>query len=192
MMNKTFEDCIDIVNEEIEKKRSLWHPPIFYIDFEDIAQIIRLHIYNKWSMWDQSRPLRPWIGQIVRNQFINALRDYYGNKMKNPNARAIEMALHLDSIPGESHFLESNDECLAFSLENLLEKLSLYLTPEEYLVFNKFYLEKRNTNELYDEVNESYPKLTQKAIRDLRDNVQKKVIRYVKSDFNNSDEEDYE
>ena len=30
-------------------------------------------------MWDQSRPLEPWIGRIISNQIRNLLRNHYGN-----------------------------------------------------------------------------------------------------------------
>ena len=30
-------------------------------------------------MWDQERPLEPWIGRIISNQIRNLLRNHYGN-----------------------------------------------------------------------------------------------------------------
>lgn len=78
-----FEDCIDIVDLAIKRQRAKWQlDAINWFDYEDVSQIIRLHIYNKWDMWDQSRPLEPWIGIIINNQIINQVRNHYGNYVK--------------------------------------------------------------------------------------------------------------
>ena len=33
-------------------------------------------------MWDQERPLEPWIGRIISNQMRNLIRNHYGNYVK--------------------------------------------------------------------------------------------------------------
>ena len=33
-------------------------------------------------MWDQERPLEPWIGRIISNQIRNLVRNHYGNYVK--------------------------------------------------------------------------------------------------------------
>jgi len=53
-----------------------------WISFEDVEQIIRVHIYQKWDQWDQKRDLKPWINKIISNQFKNILRNYYLNFAK--------------------------------------------------------------------------------------------------------------
>ncbi|MGA0317666.1 MAG: hypothetical protein ACO3LB_08275 [Flavobacteriaceae bacterium] len=80
---KRFEDCIDTIETAIRKQRSRWRLDcISWFDFEDVEQVIKLHIYNKWHMWDQKRPLEPWINIIVTNQIKNLVRNHYGNYMK--------------------------------------------------------------------------------------------------------------
>ena len=80
---KRFEDHIEIIEEAIRKQRSRWRLDcISWFDFEDVEQVIKLHIYNKWSMWDQERPLEPWINIIVTNQIRNLVRNHYGNYTK--------------------------------------------------------------------------------------------------------------
>ena len=80
---KRFEDCIDIVEEAIKKQRSRWRLNcISWFDFEDVEQVIKLHIYKKWDMWDQTRPLAPWVNIIVTNQIRNLVRNHYGNYIK--------------------------------------------------------------------------------------------------------------
>jgi len=79
----TYEEKIDIINEEIRKRKNKWFlDSIPWISFEDVEQIIRLHIYHKWDQWDQSRELKPWINKIISNQFKNILRNFYLNFAK--------------------------------------------------------------------------------------------------------------
>lgn len=77
---KTFEDSISIINEEIAKKSSRWTlRAIPSIDFDDVSQILRIHIFKKWPKYDQSKPLRPWLARLINNQIINLIRNYYSN-----------------------------------------------------------------------------------------------------------------
>lgn len=79
----TFEDKIDIICKAINKKRNKWQlNAITWMDFDDVAQIIKLHIYKKWPMWDQSKPLEPWIGRIISNQLKNLIRNNYTNYVR--------------------------------------------------------------------------------------------------------------
>jgi DNA-directed RNA polymerase specialized sigma24 family protein len=80
---KRFEDCSEIIDLAIQRQRNKWQlDAISWLDYEDVAQIIRLHIYNKWDMWDQSRPLEPWISRIIYHQIRNLIRNLYGNYTK--------------------------------------------------------------------------------------------------------------
>jgi len=80
---KRFEDYIEVIETAIRKQRSRWRLDcIAWFDFEDVEQVIKLHIYNKWDMWDQKRPLEPWINIIVTNQIRNLVRNHYGNYIK--------------------------------------------------------------------------------------------------------------
>jgi DNA-directed RNA polymerase specialized sigma24 family protein len=79
----TFEDKIDIICKAINKKRNKWHlNAITWMDFDDVTQIIKLHIYKKWPMWDQTKPLEPWIGRIISNQLKNLIRNNYTNYVR--------------------------------------------------------------------------------------------------------------
>ena len=75
----SFEDKIDEINKEIMKRRSKWQlSSISYMDFDDVAQIIRVHIFNKWHQWDQTRPLVNWLNTAITHQMINEVRNNYG------------------------------------------------------------------------------------------------------------------
>jgi len=75
-----FEDKINEINEALEKKRNKWDlNALASVDYDDIKQIIMTHIYKKWHLWDQNKPIEPWLNRVVSNQFKNLLRNYYGN-----------------------------------------------------------------------------------------------------------------
>jgi hypothetical protein len=76
----SFGEKITEIEEALERKRSKWDlDAVAYIDYDDIKQIIMTHIYKKWHLWDQSKPVEPWLNRVVSNQFKNLLRNYYGN-----------------------------------------------------------------------------------------------------------------
>ena len=57
-----FEENISIIDEEINKRRNKWTlSSIAWIDFEDISQILKIHIFKKWHLFDQEKPLLPWL-----------------------------------------------------------------------------------------------------------------------------------
>lgn len=85
MANKKqkYEDHQEIIEEELNKRRGKWFlTSLAWIDFDDVKQIIRLHLHKKWGLWDQSRPLKPWLNRIISNQLKNILRNYYSNFAK--------------------------------------------------------------------------------------------------------------
>jgi RNA polymerase sigma factor (sigma-70 family) len=76
----SFEDKLEQIEAALERKRSKWDlDAVAYVDYDDIKQIIMSHIYKKWHLWDQSKPIEPWLSRVVSNQFKNLLRNHYGN-----------------------------------------------------------------------------------------------------------------
>jgi RNA polymerase sigma factor (sigma-70 family) len=76
----TFESKILEINQEINKRKHKWSlTTLAWMDFNDVAQILRIHIYKKWKMYDPEKPLAPWINRIVSNQIKNLIRNNYGN-----------------------------------------------------------------------------------------------------------------
>ena len=76
----SFEDKLEQIEAALERKRSKWHlDAVTYIDYDDIKQVIMTHIYKKWHLWDQAKPIEPWLSRVVSNQFKNLLRNHYGN-----------------------------------------------------------------------------------------------------------------
>jgi len=77
---KKYEDKADVIDNEIRKRYYKWHlHAIAWFDFDDVAQIIRAHIFKKWDQWDQIRAIEPWVNKIISNQLKNILRNNYSN-----------------------------------------------------------------------------------------------------------------
>lgn len=76
----SFESLIDVINSEIVKRKSKWNlTAINWMDFSDVAQILRIHIYKKWHLYDYKKPLAPWVNRIISNQIKNLIRNNYSN-----------------------------------------------------------------------------------------------------------------
>jgi len=76
----SFEDKISEINQEINKRRHKWNlTTLAWMDFSDVSQILRIHIYKKWNLYDPKKPLAPWVNRIVSNQIKNLIRNNYGN-----------------------------------------------------------------------------------------------------------------
>jgi len=74
---KSFEECLSVIDGEIYKRKGQVHLYLNDFDFEDIAQIIRVHIYKKWHMVDEAQPLENWVNKIITRKIINFIRDNY-------------------------------------------------------------------------------------------------------------------
>jgi Fe-S-cluster containining protein len=80
-MKKTkFEERILEIDREIFKRKHKWSlTSLAWMDFNDVAQILRIHINNKWNQYDQAQALAPWVNRIITNQIRNLIRNHYGN-----------------------------------------------------------------------------------------------------------------
>ena len=77
---QSFESRIDEIDSEIKKRRSRWRlSSLSWMDFDDISQILRIHIFKKWYLYDENKPLAPWLNRIISNQIKNLVRNNYGN-----------------------------------------------------------------------------------------------------------------
>tara|TARA_Y100001973_G_scaffold105479_2_gene178826 strand:+ start:238 stop:924 length:687 start_codon:yes stop_codon:yes gene_type:complete len=75
-----FDDFINEINIEIAKRKAKWNlTAINWMDFDDVSQILRIHIYKKWHLYDVKKPLAPWLNRIISNQIKNLIRNNYGN-----------------------------------------------------------------------------------------------------------------
>ena len=80
---KKYEDYQDLIDRAIKKQKSRWRlDAIKWFDFEDVEQVVKSHIAQKWHMWDQSRPLEPWLSRVITNRMWNLIRNHYGSYIK--------------------------------------------------------------------------------------------------------------
>jgi len=76
----SFEEKIREIDNEIYKRRGKWHlTSLAWMDFNDVAQILRIHIYKKWALYNQTKSLAPWVNRIISNQMKNLIRNNYCN-----------------------------------------------------------------------------------------------------------------
>ena len=81
--NKSYSFYSEEIDNEIRKRRGKWRlSSLQWLDYDDISQIIRFHIFKKWDQWDQERPLLPWVNKIITNQLKNLIRNHYHSFVK--------------------------------------------------------------------------------------------------------------
>lgn len=133
----TFEGSINVIDAEIQKRRGKWNLTILaWMDFDDVAQIVRIHIWKKWQMYDQRKPLAPWLNRIISNQIKNLIRNNYGNFSRPCLKCAAAEGENLCSIYGkqcascplyanwEKTKKKAHDTKLPVSLENHIQEVS--------------------------------------------------------------------
>ena len=156
----SFEDKIDQIDAALERKRTKWHlDAVTYIDYDDIKQVIMAHIFKKWHLWDQSKPIEPWLSRVVGNQFKNLLRNHYGNfanpctekhyndhdestcpvcqkwRQKKKSAYDIKLAVPMENHIDEVADRKDNFVDLDASTQKLKLKMRLQLTTTHFTAF---------------------------------------------------------
>jgi len=80
MIKKTFEEMLPVIDESIRSRKNKWTlKAVPSIDYDDVSQLIRIHIWEKWEQWDQTKPIGPWVNAIIVHQIYNLLRNLYTN-----------------------------------------------------------------------------------------------------------------
>lgn len=75
-----YDNYKEVIDAEIAKRRYKWNlNSLAWLDFDDVSQIIRLHIYTKWDQYDPARPIQPWLNAVITTQMKNLVRNIYGN-----------------------------------------------------------------------------------------------------------------
>lgn len=75
-----YEDYSDIIDRELCKRKAKWTlTAITSFDWDDVCQIIRLHIFKKLHQYDTTRPILPWINAVISSQIKNLIRNNYSN-----------------------------------------------------------------------------------------------------------------
>lgn len=79
MVKLKFEDISAELDSILKSKRSFWSlGAICHMDYDDVCQIIRIHIYKQFAKWDQNRSFSKWAKEVVNNQISNLKEKHYG------------------------------------------------------------------------------------------------------------------
>lgn len=79
----TFEDKLGEIDAAIERRRHKWHlEALAWMDYDDVAQLLRMHIHRQWEKWDQTRPFDRWVATVVHHKTTNLLRNLYFNVVR--------------------------------------------------------------------------------------------------------------
>lgn len=164
----SFEDKIDQIDAALERKRTKWHlDAVTYIDYDDIKQVIMTHIFKKWHLWDQSKPIEPWLSRVVGNQFKNLLRNHYGNfanpctekhysdhdelacpvcqkwRQKKKSAYDIKLAVPMENHIDEVAHRKDNFVDLDASTQKLKLKMKMQLNNRHFTAFEMLFIENK-------------------------------------------------
>ncbi len=182
-----FEDFIDTIDEEISKRKNKWTlTSIAWMDFEDISQILKIHIFKKWHLYDQDKPLLPWLNRIISNQLKNLIRNNYSNYCKpclrcaaaepdsscsiygsqdgrcplykrwltkKKSAYDVKMALPLENHRSEIQESLTHASSIETGIAKLHQKLKETLKPNEWIVYESFYIQNKSEVEIAKQLN---------------------------------------
>ena len=188
----TFEESFDFINQEIRKRTNKWSlSSLNWMDFDDVSQIIRLHIYEKWHLYDVNKPLGPWLNRIISNQIKNLIRNNYGNFTRpclkceaqekgKKSAYDIKMPLSLEDHSFEVNSIKLSDgSSLESNIKKLNTKLKKVLKPNEWIVYETIYIKNLSEEEAAAELglksNEKNRKPGYKQIQNIKKSIIKKV-----------------
>lgn len=82
MEKPTFEKSLPEIDRLILSRKYKWRlsQAIPSIDYDDVSQLLRIHIFQKWDQYQSEMgPLANWINKIISNQIQNMIRDNYHN-----------------------------------------------------------------------------------------------------------------
>lgn len=80
----SFEDSLPIIDGQLLRFKHKWTlTGVAWLDFSDVSQIIRIHIWKKWPSYDPDKAsIEAWSYRVISNQLKNVIRNLYGNFSK--------------------------------------------------------------------------------------------------------------
>lgn len=77
---KTFEEALPIIDKILKARQHKWQlRAVSSMDYDDVSQLCRIHIWKKWEQYDQTQKLEPWVSRIITRQVINLIRNVYSS-----------------------------------------------------------------------------------------------------------------
>lgn len=76
----TEEEKLAVIEDIIAKKRNFWAlNSLAYMDYDDVAQLIRIHFQEKINQWTPDKgSFEAWAATVAKNRIKNLIRDNYG------------------------------------------------------------------------------------------------------------------
>jgi len=158
----TYEDFSEVIDAAIRRQQYKWRlNAVRWFDFDDVQQIIKLHISRKWHMWDQERPLEPWIGRNHYGNYVNPCPDYqFSNhdssicpicqKWEKSKKAALEIKIPLstEDFVKEVTSKQYVDFDFNSSLEKLDGEMKRRLSNIHYTAYRMLYFDKNNEEDV--------------------------------------------
>lgn len=100
-----YEKYSQLIERELNKRKHKWHlTAISYMDFDDVKQIIKVHVSKKIHLYNEEKAVFiNWLNTLISNQILNLLRNHYGSFSKVCNKCYAE--------DGENKCLIYGDQC---------------------------------------------------------------------------------
>lgn len=193
-MMVTFEEKYPYIVEQIQKRRNKWNlDGIAWMDFDDVVQIITTHIHKKWDMWDQSRPLAPWLNKVISSQLKNIIRNNYKgpskgltNKQKTRQRQKMNVNMPLS---WEFHYYEISEMAadgidLEGVVEDVRKEMRGEVEPKYYQAFLMLFFFDSSEEDVAEFLgyrsSEPNRKAGYKQIRNLKNMFKDKVLQILK------------
>lgn len=175
---KTFEDQYEIIIKEINKRRHKWTlKAIAWLDFDDVSQLILIHINKKWDLWDQSKDFLPWLNTVISHQITNMLRNLYMNVARPcVSCSANEGGDHAN---GDGHCRIYVKQCSACPLYANWEKTKKRAHDVKLPVSIENHLQETSTIPTSEEEVENKAELLHKRMKEVLSTIQYKVYKLL-------------
>lgn len=77
---RTFEEALPIIDKILQARKGKWQlRAVSSMDYDDVSQLCRIHIWKKWEQYDPTQKLEPWVSRIITRQVINLIRNVYSS-----------------------------------------------------------------------------------------------------------------
>ena len=152
----SFEELLPYIDKAIASRKPRWLlNRISWIDYEDVSQIIRSHIFVKWDRWDRSRPFANWCNAVISHQTRNVIRNIYSDAIipchncaaNEGNNSCRIYGTQCDSCPLYAKWIKSKSKKHAMQMADSYEEMqeSIKNTGVEANHFKEYSPEKLHT-----------------------------------------------
>jgi hypothetical protein len=140
----TFEEALPRIQILLNKNKYKWRlSALTWLDFSDISQIILIHLFKKWPLYDQTQELEPWCNVIICNQLLNLQRNYFYSSARPCLRCAANEGGELCSI-----YEKQCNSCLIYSKWEHTKKSAQDINLPVSMV--------NHENEVHEKINESF------------------------------------